>query len=230
MNRFLKLALILVVISSSVKTQSLVSTVTETSDQAYGVCDVFFKHLEGFEKGTLAIKIYHQMFDVLISDIELVLNNTKLDNTQRLDNVEFMLEYLSSYNSQLLDEQRDKLILIQEKVKLQRASSDDERIKNAKEFLEIYVGSKQESVDATVIEVLKKITNNKIASGRDYLAIEYLGTILRSKSCPKETNLKYQNLLVKIGDLSVLTTQHIGLDINIKMEYIRKVGERLIRK
>lgn len=223
MKFFLKLVFVALVMSGSIKAQSVMTT---------NDCEVFFKHLTLFEKGDLKLKDYHQVFDVLISDIEHVLNDpSTIDDVQRLYSVEFMLEYMSEYNGQMLDIQKEKLSIIQEKIKFQKSHSDDERVKNAKQFLEAYIGSKQETVDATVSEVLKIIAN-KNPSGYEYLALEYLRTILFSSSCPKEINLKYQSLLNKIGDISVLTRVNLytPTEMDLRIKAIQCMGKKLIKK
>ncbi|MEI6092426.1 MAG: hypothetical protein WCQ47_01940 [bacterium] len=230
MKVVLKLVVLFVMISGSINAQTTTLNQSVVEDQLTKDCEPFFYHWSLYEKGEVKAGSCN-IYDLLISDIEQVLNNA--NSPKWYESVEFLLEYMAEYNTQLSDAQKDKLTIIAEKVKFKLSYSDKQRVDDANQFLEAYIGSKQTTVDAAVVEVLKIITNKDVrdCGGRDYLALEYLRTILADASCPKETVVKYQSLLNKIGEVSILApTTYSLVDMKAKMEGIETVGKKLIKR
>ncbi|MEI6092425.1 MAG: hypothetical protein WCQ47_01935 [bacterium] len=104
------------------------------------------------------------------------------------------------------------------------------KLKEARIFLESYTGNEMYTFEGTINKVLDIISDKKDFTARDYVALQYTRTLLTSNSCPPPTKQRFEGLLVEIGSMPLL--DGVGLDnyiSAIKAEELKEMKDNMAK-
>lgn len=205
MKLFIKLFVVLVIISSSIKAQ-------DTRDFNSMAQELYMKCLPG---NINSIKLD----EILLLKGELETIIAMAVEEAQLIQAEEILAQINNSSLTFSDNQRARLSILQKRLVYKfniydHAGVAGLKLKEAYMFLESYIGITQYSFDPLIRKVLEKISEKEGFDYRDYLALQYARTVLTSISCPPPTAEKYNPLLVEIGKIPFLKEHELAAYLN----------------